>query len=105
MTVTQLELGAQGAAARLVYDALPPIAAALDDLAGQLEAGLAGLRGATGAGLTEAVAAWFAAAQALVPVLAGYGTNLAEVDRTIAASQALQAGLYEHVATRLEGLP
>lgn len=103
MSDTQLRIGAQTEAARLVYEAIEPIQTTLKDLGTSLEAASDGFRGGAASGLGEAVQAWFTAAGDLLPTLGQYAQRLVETDRAEAGTEAAQLERYAHLADRLGG--
>lgn len=86
-----LELGAQTRAAQLVADAVPEVVGVLDGLGRQISAVAGGFRGASAAGLAEALGEWFTAVKALPAVMSSYAAALAAVDRAAAAADATGA--------------
>ena len=75
MADTQLQIGAQTEAARLVTGAIEPIQTTLQDLATALQGASPGFQGGAAAGLGEALQAWFTAAGDLLPTLGEYATS------------------------------
>jgi uncharacterized protein YukE len=103
MSDTQLRIGAQTEAARLVYEAIEPIQTTLKDLGASLEAASAGFRGAAASGLGEAVQAWFTAAEDLLPTLGHYAQKLVGTDQAEARTESAQLERYARLADRLGG--
>ena len=103
MTDTQLQIGAQTEAARLVMETMEPIQTTLADLGTALEGASAGFKGAAAAGLAEALQAWFAAAGDLLPTLGEYAQKLVAVDQTEAQTETRQLESYNRLAQRLGG--
>lgn len=103
MTDTQLQIGAQSEAARLVAAAVEPIQTTLQDLGNTLQGASGGFRGGAAAGLAEALEAWFTAAGDLLPTLQEYAAKLVAVDVTEARTEEAQQDRYNRLATRLGG--
>lgn len=103
MSETQLQIGRQSEAARLVADAVEPIQTTLKDLAASLQGASGGFRGGSAAGLAEALEAWFTAAGDLLPTLQEYAARLVAVDRTEALTETQQQERYARLAGRLGG--
>src|SRR4051794_4300548 len=103
MSETQLQIGRQSEAARLVADAVEPIQTTLKDLAASLQGASGGFRGGSAAGLAEALEAWFTAAGDLLPTLQEYAARLVAVDRTEALTETQQQQRYVRLAGRLGG--
>ena len=103
MADTQLQIGAQTEAARLVTGAIEPIQTTLQDLATALQGASPGFQGGAAAGLGEALQAWFTAAGDLLPTLGEYATKLVAVDRTEAETEVRQQQSYARLADRLGG--
>ena len=103
MSETQLQIGRQSEAARLVVDAVEPIQTTLKDLATSLQGASGGFRGGSAAGLAEALEAWFTAAGDLLPTLQEYAARLVAVDRTEALTETQQQERYARLAGRLGG--
>src|SRR3954463_14779421 len=103
MSETQLQIGRQSEAARLVADAVEPIQTTLKDLAASLEGASGGFRGGSAAGLAEALEAWFTAAGDPLPTLQEYAAGLVAVDRTEALTESQQQERYARLAGRLGG--
>lgn len=101
----QLDLGAQSRAARRIADQIPEIGGVLQDLATALKGASPGFRGMSAGALAEAVRAWFTVAGDLPVVLGEYATALAEVDRSVAATDSGSAeGLAQSPAGTGSGL-
>ena len=105
MSDTQLELGAQTEAARIVVGTLQPIQTALQDLGSSLQTSSEGFKGGAAAGLGEAVEAWFSAAGDLLPTLQDYARNLVAVDTTEARTDQAGQERFARLAGRLGGTP
>lgn len=103
MADTQLQIGAQTEAARVVAGAIEPIQTILQDLATSLQGASAGFKGGSAAGLGEALEAWFTAAQDLLPTLNEYAVKLVAVDRTEGETELRQQQSYARLAGRLGG--
>lgn len=103
MADTQLQIGAQTEAARLVHEAIEPIQETLSDLGKTLEAASAGFTGGAAAGLAEAVQAWYTAAQDLLPTLGEYAQKLVAVDQTEARTESERLSSFSNLAERLGG--
>ncbi len=87
-----LELGAQTRAAQLVADAVPEVVDVLEGLGRQIDAAAGGFRGASAAGLAEALGEWFTAVKALPAVMSSYAAALAAVDRAAALADSTGSG-------------
>jgi len=103
MSDTQLQIGAQTEAARLVAAAIEPIQTTLQDLGSALEQAAPGFRGAAAGGLVEAVQAWFTAAGDLLPTLGDYAAKLVQVDQAEAQTESRQLESCSRLADRLGG--
>ncbi|QWZ09457.1 WXG100 family type VII secretion target [Nocardioides panacis] len=103
MSDTELEIGAQTRAARLVADGAPAIMTVVQDLGTALEGSMSGFRGASAAAFVEAVTAWFEAAQDLGPALTGYAEKLVATDAAAARTETEQDARYQRLAGRLGG--
>ena len=101
MTDTELEIGAQTRAAGHLVDAIGPVQDAISALADAVEAGSAGFRGASAAGLAEALTAWFTAAQGLTPALGDYAAKLTQVDVTEARADDRATEAFGRISGRL----
>ena len=105
MADTQLQIGAQSEAARLVIGAVEPIQTTMQDLAASLQGASSGFRGGAAAGLTDALEAWFTAAGELPAILQEYATKLVAVDTAEAETEVAQQQSYARLADRLGGTP
>lgn len=103
MTDTDLELGAQARAAGHLIDAIGPVDTTIRDLANAIEAGSGGFKGASAAGLSEALTAWFTAARELSPTLGEYAAKLVQVDVSAAESDRRAMDAFGRISGRLTG--
>ena len=100
---TELELGAQIRAAGTVADALPQVEQTLRDLTRELQTGLEGLRGASGAAFAAAVGAWLEVAAGLVPTLGYLAEGLVKTDLVEATTDAHGSASFSIIQSVLDG--
>ena len=103
MADTDLELGAQARAAGHLIDAIGPIDSSIRDLANSIDAGSGGFKGASSAGLAQALTVWFTAAKELSPTLSEYATKLVQVDLNAAGSDKRAQDAFGRISGRLTG--
>lgn len=78
---TELEIGRQSEAARLVIESIQPIEDFLKAMGTSMETEEAGFKGNGAVAFTEAVIAWFEAAKEIGLAMEGFAQRLAEVDQ------------------------
>ncbi|AWB93598.1 hypothetical protein [Aeromicrobium chenweiae] len=66
-------------------------------------AGSGGFKGASAAGLAEALTAWFTVAKELSPTLGEYATKLVQVDVSAAESDRRAQDAFSRISGRLTG--
>lgn len=101
MTETQLVIGEQAAAARVVVAAMEPLRTQLKALSDAAQSASSGYVGGSANACAQALGAWFEAAGNLLPVMEQYAADLAQVDQTELRTEERQQASFARLAARL----
>lgn len=103
MAGSQMQIGKQSEAARLVHDTGQPLQEALADLGTALQGDFEGFRGGAAAETVKAMEAWFDGARQVFAVLDAYSRKLVEVDRAEARTEVATQERFARLSSRLGG--